>query len=368
MSRRIPSTPPILPGFTFVQVLGSGGFADVFLYEQNLPRRHVAVKVMLADVVTDELRRAFQTEADLMAGLGAHPAILTVHQAGVAADGRPYLVMEPCTPAIGQGYRFSPLAVPDALAVMIAIGGAAESAHRAGILHRDIKPSNILTTAYGHPVLSDFGIAVRHRSEPAPDSVGLSIPWTAPEVLQDESGGSVASEVYSLGATLYSLLAGRSPFERVDGDNGANVLAQRIRRAAPEPIGRSDVPASLEAIIRRSLDKRPEERQRSAVAFVRDLQAVESELGLDQTPIDLVVDGFATGVPIDREHPTVAASDDVHAPRRRRRPPLRPAAQTAGPVRSRGRGFVLAACAIALVVGAGAGAALTWWFVGSGAA
>ena len=96
MARRLPSQPPNLPGFSYVRVLGSGGFADVFLYEQNMPRRQVAVKVMLAEVVTSQVKQMFQAEANLMAQLSSHPSILTVHQAGVSGDGRPYLVMELC--------------------------------------------------------------------------------------------------------------------------------------------------------------------------------------------------------------------------------------------------------------------------------
>ena len=76
-------------------MLGAGGFADVFLYEQNMPRRQVAVKVMLSEVVNDQVRQMFQGEANLMAQLSAHPSILTVYQASVSSDGRPYLVMEP---------------------------------------------------------------------------------------------------------------------------------------------------------------------------------------------------------------------------------------------------------------------------------
>ena len=142
-----------------MHVLGSGGFADVFLYEQNMPRRQVAVKVMLSEVVNDQVRQMFQAEANLMAQLSAHPSILTVYQASVSSDGRPYLVMELCSSALSQRYRAERLPVPEVLRIAVKIGSAIETAHRAGVLHRDIKPSNILMTAYGHPVLSDFGIA-----------------------------------------------------------------------------------------------------------------------------------------------------------------------------------------------------------------
>ncbi len=72
MARRLPSRPPVLPGFSHMHVLGSGGFADVFLYEQNMPRRQVAVKVMLSEVVNDQVRQMFQAEANLMANVRAN--------------------------------------------------------------------------------------------------------------------------------------------------------------------------------------------------------------------------------------------------------------------------------------------------------
>ena len=247
VSRRLPSTPPNLPGFEFVRVLGSGGFADVFLYEQNMPRRLVAVKVLLAGVVNDDMRQMFQAEANLMAQLSSHPSILTVYQASVAADGRPYLVMEYCSASIGQRYRATQLPLAEVLSIGVRIASAVETAHQQGVLHRDIKPSNILTTAFGHPVLSDFGIAATLGQVESSDTVGLSIPWSAPEVLHDEVSGTVASEVWSLGATVYSLLAGRSPFEITGGENGTAALMARIAKAKVPPIGRDDVPPSLEA-------------------------------------------------------------------------------------------------------------------------
>ncbi|WP_312855285.1 serine/threonine-protein kinase [Agromyces agglutinans] len=329
MSRRLPSTPPNLPGFAFVRVLGSGGFADVFLYEQNMPRRLVAVKVLLAEVVNDEVRQMFQAEANLMAQLSSHPAILTVFQASVAADGRPYLVMEYCSSTLAQRYRAVALPLSEILSTGVRVASAVEAAHRQGVLHRDIKPSNILTTAYGHPVLSDFGIAATlGRSEQA-DAVGLSIPWSAPEVLREEVPGTVESEVWSLGATVYSLLAGRSPFEIPGGENGSTALISRIERAKVPPTGRADVPPELEAALARAMSRRPEERQPGALAFARDLQAVEERLGLPQTEVDVTVEDWATAVGLDVDERTRVSGEhaiaSVGGARRRRRPATRPA-------------------------------------------
>jgi serine/threonine protein kinase len=320
VGRRLPSQPPTLPGFSFVRILGSGGFADVFLYEQDSPRRQVAVKVMLAEYVNNHVRQMFAAEADLMAQLSAHPSILTVYQSGVAGDGRPYLVMELCSQTLGTGYRNNRLSAAEALRVGIKIGGAAESAHRTGVLHRDIKPSNILMTAYGNPVLSDFGIAGAVDEIDDDAVVGMSVPWTAAEVLRADTNGTIASEVFSLGATVYTLLAGRSPFEIEGGDNSSAQLMSRINRGVVTPIGRDDVPENLERVLRKSLARTPEKRHRSAMEFIRELQAVEASMGLAQTQPDVSVDDWADVAPDDPDDRTrVNPIRDVQPVARRRR-------------------------------------------------
>ncbi|MBE7161985.1 MAG: serine/threonine protein kinase [Williamsia herbipolensis] len=295
MARRLPSTPPVIAGFSPVHVLGSGGFADVFLYEQNMPRRQVAVKVLLDEVVDDRVRQMFQSEANLMARLSTHPSILTVFQASVAADGRPYLVMELCSASLSERYRREPIPVSQVLSTGVRIGSALETAHREGVLHRDIKPSNILLTAYGNPVLSDFGIAATLGESDPDEPVGMSIPWSAPEVLIDESRGTIQSEVYAIAATVFSLLAGRSPFEVPGGKNGAADLMARIDKGGVKPTGRPDVPPSLERLLATSMSRRPQQRPATVIEFVRGLQQVEAELGLPQTPADVAVEAWAVG-------------------------------------------------------------------------
>ena len=319
MARRLPSAPPALPGFTALRVLGSGGFADVFLFEQNMPRRQVAVKVMLPEVVNEQVRRMFQVEADLMATLSAHPSILTVYEAGVSSDGRPFLVMELCSSSLGQSYRREPLPVAEVLRIGVKIAGALHTAHQQGILHRDVKPSNILLTAYGSPVLSDFGISSSTRgSAAAAEAVGLSIPWSAPEVIAETTQGTVASEVWALSATLYSLLAGRSPFEVAGGGSTPGELAKRIAKAKLAPIGRTDVPVSLERILTRGMSKNPAARQASALELLRELQGVESELGLSQTTAEIAMAEWASDFARDPLDRTVLHAVPSGSRRRRR--------------------------------------------------
>lgn len=288
-AKRPPAPPPALPGFTYVDVLGSGGFADVYLYEQQLPRRRVAVKVMLPDRMASGSAEQFTAEANVMALLSTHPAIVTIYQAGVSDDGRPYLVMEYCSrPNLQVRSRAAAFSVAEALRVGVQVAAAVETAHRAGILHRDIKPANILVTEYNRPALTDFGIATTAESEES--SAGMSIPWSPPESFSDAPASGVATDVYALGATVYTLLAGRSPFEQPGGRNGGADLIQRIESQPVPPLARADAPASLQAVLERAMAKRPGDRYESALAFARALQRVQIELAHSVTPIDILDD------------------------------------------------------------------------------
>ncbi len=291
-AQRAPMAPPELPGFTYIDVLGSGGFADVYLYEQALPKRRVAVKVLLTERMSSGSVAEFTAEANVMAMLSTHPAIVTIYQAGVAQDGRPYLVMEYCPkPNLQVRYRREPFSIAESLRVGVQVAAAVETAHRAGVLHRDIKPANILVTEYNRPALTDFGIA--STTAAAAESAGLSIPWSPPESFADQPRSDQRSDVYALGATVYTLLAGRSPFDQPGQRNTAAELIQRIERAPLPPLGRADVPASLARALERAMAKSPADRYESAIAFARALQKVQIELAHSVTPIDILDDGIA---------------------------------------------------------------------------
>ena len=222
---------PALPGYRFLEHLGSGGYSQVYLYEQDMPRRKVAVKVLNEPGQTAAARRQFTAEANAMAGLADHPNIVQVFQAALTADGRPYLVMQYYSrPNLSVRARREHFSVAEVLRIGIQIGSAVETAHRNGILHRDIKPHNILTGQFNAPALTDFGIAT---AKGAGGAEGMSVPWSPPEVLFGTSDGDERADVYSLGATLWHLLAGRSPFEEPGGDNTAFGLMRRISAAVP---------------------------------------------------------------------------------------------------------------------------------------
>jgi eukaryotic-like serine/threonine-protein kinase len=279
---------PVIPGFEFVEHLGSGGFADVFLYEQQWPRQRVAVKVVRPDVPLDEReKQLFTAEANAMARLADHPYIVSVITAGVTQDGgRPYLVMRYCPPPdLGVRVRSNPMPVVDAVATGIKLASAIETAHRSGILHRDIKPSNVLVTTYHEPALTDFGIAGHVADVEGESDVRISYPWSPPELLDGRSNGSVTSDVYSLGATIWHLLVGRSPFSIPSGDNSTRALSARILHAAPPATQRPDVPPALDRLLQQCLAKQPAHRPQSALELARSLQQVESAAGWSRTAV-----------------------------------------------------------------------------------
>jgi len=285
--------PPDLPGYRYLQHLGVGGNAQVYLYEQNLPRRRVAVKVLKESALSEAARRRFTAEANVTADL-AHRHIVQVFDANVTPDGRPYIVMPYYPqPNLSVRARRSHFSVADVLRIGIQIGSAVETSHRRGVLHRDIKPQNILTDSYGEPALTDFGIATTQGSD-GPE--GLSVPWSPPEILFGTSPGDRRADVYSLGATLWHLLVGRSPFEQPGGDNGTFTLMGRINSEPPPRTQRADVPEGLERLLRQALAKDPAARPQSAMELIRGLQSIEQELRLplthpilpaDESPADI---------------------------------------------------------------------------------
>jgi serine/threonine protein kinase len=286
----MPIEAPRLPGMSFVKQLGQGGFAEVFLYEQQRPRMRVAVKVMLGEGISDAARERFAAEANAMAELADHPNIVQVFRSDVTEDGRPYMVMKYYPQRnLAVRARAERIPVPEVLQIGVRIASAVETAHRAGILHRDIKPANILTSQYGEPGLTDFGIATTVGAEASSESDGMSIPWSPPEVLYGKSPGDRLSDVYSLGATLWQLLVGRSPFEEPDGDNTTVALMRRIKEDPPHRTGRPDVPPSLERILAQAMAKNSADRPASALQLVRNLQAVETEQGWTPTPLVVLV-------------------------------------------------------------------------------
>ena len=289
--RNAPPQGPPIPGARPKRFLGAGGFADVFLYEQQVPRRDVAVKI-LRQGGSERDHHRFTTEADLMARLSSHPSIVSVYGAGTVEEERSYLIMEYCPPPhLGKLATSQPLTLTRALEIGIQVAGAVETIHRVGYLHRDIKPANILVTPFGRPVLGDFGIAAPIGLSVEQDEFGgASPPWASPEQQLDQESLTPASDVYALAATIYTLLAGRSPHVDVSGSDRNDQLSMldRVLHRPIPPIGRRDVPEQLERVLITAMSKSPRGRYASAVALARALQQVQTDLQLATTQLDVM--------------------------------------------------------------------------------
>lgn len=287
---------PQITGLHYVRPLGTGGFADVFLYEQDMPRRQVAVKVLKQSVLEVRDRSVFETEADTMARLSSHPSIVSVYAAGVSADGRPYLSMEWCPESMRERTRGKPAELQVVLDAGVRLAGALESAHQVGVLHRDIKPSNVLITTTGRPALTDFGISLLRGGYASQDTLhALSLPWSAPEVIYGHTSGTVASEVWALGATLYTFAAGVSPFESADpAQNTREKMGARIKRTPLAAIAGARGYEPFDKLLGIAMSKQPERRFVSMRAFGEALQQLQRHYGFDVTPLDVVEPGWVS--------------------------------------------------------------------------
>jgi serine/threonine-protein kinase PknK len=272
---------PSVDGYTDLQRIGHGGSSRVYRAQQTAFGRQVALKVLTSDAIDDEnAARQFTREALTLGPMSAHPNIVTVLDAGTSRDGEPYIALElyergTYAERVAKGQ----LPLAEVLRVGVKIASALETAHQQGLVHKDIKPENILISRFEEPALADFGVASFIGRETLSSS-GLTIRHAAPEVLDDEPA-SIASDIYSLGSTLYTLLAGTPPFP----EKQIGALMQRIMRDPPPPIRRMDLPAPLVRLVLAMLAKRPADRPVSAAEVARQLRATESGLGLALTPL-----------------------------------------------------------------------------------
>jgi len=281
-------------GFDNVEEVGRGGFGVVYRCAQPMLDRAVAVKVSITDLDPDNLDR-FLREQRAMGRLSGHPHIMNVLQVGVLASGRPFIVMPYHAKDSLEVLirRHGPLDWCETLTIGVKLAGALEAAHRAGTLHRDVKPGNILLTDYGEPQLTDFGIArIAGGFETATGVITGSPAYTAPEVLEGTSP-TPASDVYSLGATLFCALTGHAAFERRSGEQ---VIAQFLRvTSQPTPDLRTQgLPADVASVIERAMARDPVDRPATAAAFGDELRAVQRSNGVTvdemSRPVELGVE------------------------------------------------------------------------------
>lgn len=264
-----------IPGYSDARVIGRGASSIVYRATDDQLDRSVAIKVLLADDPEDPARKRFRREGVITANLGKHPHIVQVLETGFTEDGQPFVAMElyeqgSVADRIQASGTFN---VADALDVGIKVADAVAAAHRSGILHRDIKPQNVLLSEYG-AALGDFGIARATANLEWSQSLDQLTPLhAAPEILM--GGTSTAqSDIYSIGSTLFTMLAGRPPFAGPPGEAPLRYQVRVMQEPVPL-IPRADVPPDVRLIIERCLAKVPSERYKSA-AELRD--AMEEQL------------------------------------------------------------------------------------------
>ena len=265
--------PPDLPGLTYVQPLGSGGYADVYLYQQDMPRMPVAVKVLKSEGLTDALKRQFIDEANTMAHLADHPFIVQIFRAGTAEDGRPYLVMKYYPPPnLAARARTEQLSVERVLTTGIQLASAVETAHRAGIVHRDMKPANVMIDKSGAVKVMDFGIA-RAMSDSTSTMTQTSAVMGTAQYLSPEQARGIKvdprSDIYSMGCVLFELLTGEPPFT---GDSPVAVAHQHVHEDPPWPSHvRPEIPRELDSVVLKAMSKNKDNRYQSAADLRADL-------------------------------------------------------------------------------------------------
>jgi WD40 repeat protein/tRNA A-37 threonylcarbamoyl transferase component Bud32 len=269
-------------GYEILDLLGRGGMGVVYKARQLKLNRVVALKMILAGAHAGpaELAR-FRTEAEAIASL-QHPNVVQIYDVG-EQSGQPYFALEFVDGgSLEQRLTGTPLAARKAAQLVETLARAVHAAHGVGIIHRDLKPANVLLTHDGLPKITDFGLAKRLGSETGQTQSGAVVgtpSYMAPEQAAGKVGAvGPAADTYALGAILYELLTGRPPFKaETPMDTLLQVLDDepvRPRRLNPK------IPADLETICLKCLEKQPPRRYHSARALADDLRRF-----LDDEPI-----------------------------------------------------------------------------------
>ncbi len=274
--------PAIAGHYRIIRQLGEGGMGVVYLAEQSVPRRLVALKAVHGGVGRNILDR-FTREAHILGRL-QHPGIAQIYEAGVAGDdhaGRAYIVIEYVDgPTLTEYAERERLDRRARLGLFVRVCDAVHHAHLRRVIHRDLKPPNILVDSSGQPKVLDFGIARLESDDPhahrldvtRDDRALLGTPaYMSPEQL---AGGDVdaRADVYALGVVLFQLLTGRLPHE-LSGKSIAQIM-HIVRTEAPRRATQVDptLAGDLDAILNTALHAEPLRRYQSADALASDIR------------------------------------------------------------------------------------------------
>lgn len=249
-------------GYRLLGLLGRGGMGTVYDAQEEATSRRVALKMLGHGIDSPEMRQRFLREGRLAAGV-CHPNSLYIFGAE-EIDGVPVITME----VAGSGTlkdkleRRGPLPVSEAVDAILDVIAGLEAAASAGVLHRDIKPSNCFVQPDGSVKIGDYGLSVSTLAEEdsyvTATGVIMGTPaYASPEQLRGDNL-DVRADIYSVGATLFTLLTNRAPF---DGDNAVQVVANAVNQP-PKSLSklRDDIPPGLEHVVARCLAKEPSGR------------------------------------------------------------------------------------------------------------
>lgn len=256
--------------YEIIEKVGSGGMADVYRAKCHRLNRFVAIKILKPEFSADKsLVTKFRAEAQSAAGL-SHPNIVSVYDVG--DDGElHYIVMELVEGITLKKFieKKGKLEIKEAIGIAIQIAQGLEAAHVNHIVHRDIKPQNIIISREGKVKVADFGIAKAATTNTVTQNAVGSVHYLSPE--QARGGYSdEKSDIYSLGVTMYEMLCGKVPFA---GDNTVSVALSHIQYE-PVPVKEVNpaVPYSVDMIVQKCMQKRPENRYLSASELIVDLK------------------------------------------------------------------------------------------------
>jgi serine/threonine protein kinase len=253
----------VVPGLTGLTVLARGGYSTVYRAVQVSIGRPVAVKIENRALASEHDQRRFLREARAAGRMSSHSFVVDLFDAGVTADGHPYLVMELCAGSYADVLKGRALSAFEVRDVGVKIADALADAHEVGVVHRDVKPANILITEFGEPTLADFGLAVLAEMRDVSLTLEVLTPAYAPrEMFRSGCEPSPACDVYSLSATLYALLRGKPPRWRDDRNPSLLTLMELFDRPIPDLPG---VPADLLEVLRSGMVNDPTARPRAAI-------------------------------------------------------------------------------------------------------
>ncbi|MCR5687988.1 MAG: protein kinase [Lachnospiraceae bacterium] len=256
--------------YEILELIGSGGMADVYKAKCHKLNRFVAIKVLKPEFSSDSgFVSKFKAEAQAAAGL-MHPNIVNVYDVGEERR-MYYFVMELVEGITLKHYieKKIRLTAKEAVSIAIQVSMGIEAAHNNGIIHRDIKPQNIIISKEGKVKVADFGIAKAATSNTVTSHAMGSVHYTSPE--QARGGYSDAkSDIYSIGITLFEMITGHVPF---DGETTVAVAIKHIQEEMPSPrVYVPDVPISVEQIISKCCQKNPDRRYANVGQLIRDLK------------------------------------------------------------------------------------------------